>query len=194
MKRLVLVALVVTVLVVGGYFAWTTFGHPPSTPAAANAPSQDSSGTSMMAATVVPATLNKDGIPTQLGSLKLTGSQVGKDALNEFAQLHGQGFDLVNGYRADYASGDSKSTLWVGQAKDANAAQSMAKTMADKIGAGNPMFTDLQELNISDRTIYEVKGQGQLHFFYAVNDKIVWVASDSANAADALHSIWGAIK
>ncbi len=194
MKNLILLALLVTVLVVGGYLAWTTFVHPPAAPSAANAAPQDNSAGTMMQATIVPATLNKDGIPTQLGALKLTNSQLGKDALNEFAQLHGQGFDLINGYRADYANGDSKLTLWVGQAKDANAAQGMVKTMADKIGGGNPMFTDLSELSISNRTIYEVKGQGQLHFFYAVNDKIVWVATDPNNAADALHSMWSAVK
>ncbi len=194
MKKLILVALIMAVLFVGGYFAWTSLVTPPPAPAAASAASQDSNASDATLATIVPATLNKDGIPTKLGALDLTGSQLGKDALNEFAQLHGQGFDLVNGYRADYAGVSSKSTLWVGQAKDANAAQGMVQQMADKIGGGNPMFTDLQDLSIGNRTIYEVKGQGQLHFFYAVNDKIVWVAADAANAADALHSIWSAIK
>ncbi len=194
MKKLILVALLATALVVGGYFAWTTWSNPHPTSVAASAAPQDNSSGAVPQATIVTASLNKDGVPTELGALKLTTSQLGKDALSEIAQLHGQGFDLVNGYRADYANGDAKLTLWVGQAKDANAAQGMVKTMADKIGAGNPMFTDLQELNISNRTIYEVKGQGQLHFFYAVNDKIVWVATDPNNAADALHSMWNAIK
>jgi hypothetical protein len=66
--------------------------------------------------------------------------------------------------------------------------------MADKIGSGNGMFSNLQTLDISGRTIYEVQGLGQLHFFYAANDKIVWLASDPNHAPDALHSIWGAIK
>ncbi len=141
MKKLIVVALLAAVLFVGGYFAWTNL-NPAAPPTAASAAPQDSGTAAEPQATIVTATLNKDGIPSSLAGLDLAGSQMGKDALDEFAQLHGQGFDLVNGYRADYANGDAKLTLWVGQAKDANAAQSMAKTMADKIGAGNPMFTD----------------------------------------------------
>ncbi len=34
----------------------------------------------------------------------------------------------------------------------------------------------------------------QLHFFYAINDKIVWGAIDPNNAADPLHSMWGAVE
>lgn len=190
MKKFVAVVLLVTALFIGIYTAWANWRPVPVVVQATPV-----SGTPTLALpTIVPASVNKDGIPEKLGALALVNSELGKDALNEFAQLHGQGFDLVNGYRAEYASGESKATLWVGQAKDATAAQSMVQTMADKIAAGNPMFTDLQQLSISGRTIYEVKGQGQYHFFYATNDKIVWVATDPANAVEALHSIWGAVK
>lgn len=68
------------------------------------------------------------------------------------------------------------------------------KEMADKSRAGNPMFSNLQSLNISGRTIYEVEGLGQVHFFYAATDKVIWLASDRGHAPNALHSIWGAVQ
>jgi hypothetical protein len=159
----------------------------PSTPDAG-------SGTPDMSITIVPAPLTKEGIPAKLGSLTLTKTAQGTDALTELTQMHGSGLDLTGGYRADYAGEGSQATLWVGLAKDAAAAQAMVDSMAQKIDAGNPTFSDLQTLNIGGRKLYTAQGQDQQHFFYAVNDKIVWLAADPDQAADALHSLWGAVK
>jgi hypothetical protein len=199
-KNFILTVLLATALFVGGYLAWTTWVSPRPATSVESASIQPNDEPQLKTPaitpnpTIVTASVNKDGIPEKLGALSLTNSVLGKDALNEFAQLHGEGFDLLGGYRADYAGAGSKATLWVGQAKDAAAAEKLVKQMADKIGAGNPMFTNLKELSISSRTMYQVEGQGQSHFFYASNDKIVWLAADPAYAPDALHSLWGAVK
>ncbi len=198
MKKLLAVAAVVAVVFVGGYLAYTTWLAPRPADAlstsAAPSSAQAAPTQPLVMPTIVTAPTNKDGIPEKVSTLPLKGTQMGKEALDQFAKMHGEGFDLVNGYRADYSDGTSNATLYVGQAKDAATATKLAADMADKINAGNPMFTDLQELNISNRSIYQVSGQGQLHFFYAINDKLVWLAVDSDNAAEGLHSIWGAIK
>ncbi len=200
MKKLILLALGVTVLVVGTYAAYTMWLNPRPDAATANAapPSNaaaqpDASG-SLPDPTIVTAQVNTDGVPEQIGALTLKTYVRGKDALAEFETLHGKSFDLKDGYRADYEDGSVTATLWVGQAQSADAAQTLAQEMANQIKAGNPMFSNLQELSIANRTIYEVQGQGQLHFFYAANDKLVWLASDADHAADALHSLWGAVQ
>lgn len=198
MKKLVLLALLATVVIVGGYWGYTTYLGPRSDAESASltdsAPPATVEVPTLANPTIVPAVLNKDGIPTKIGTLSLQNSQVGKDALSEFESMHGSSLGLKTGYRADYADGSAKATLWVGQAQSVDSAQTLVKEMADKIGAGNAMFSNLRPLNISGRTIYEVDGLGQLHFFYAANDKIVWLASDPDHAPDALHSIWGAVK
>ncbi|MGB8646331.1 MAG: hypothetical protein WCF84_13925 [Anaerolineae bacterium] len=201
MKKLVAVAAVLAVLFVAGYLLWTTMTQPPvtSTPAAvaASLPTAAAGPTAPpVTVTIVAVSLNKDGVPTQIGPLPLTTTTQGKDTLNAYAAMYGDGFDLVNGYRADYASGNSKATLWVGQAKDAATATKLADGMASKIGqGGNGMFANLSPLTISGRTLYQTTGLGQqLYFFYAINDKLVWLAVDPANATDGLHSIWSVLK
>lgn len=198
MKKLVLLALLVTIVIVGGYWAYTTSaGSAGPAAGAQTANSADSTFApppTLANPTIVTAQLNKDGIPAQVGTMSLQSSKVGTDTLGEFESMHGSSFNLKTGYRADYADGAAKATLWVGQAQSADSAQTLTKEMADKIGAGNAMFTNLRTLTITGRTIYEVEGLGQLHFFYAANDKIVWLASDADHAPDALHSIWGALK
>lgn len=188
--RYFLWVLVAALAFFGVYLIWS--GQSMSaTPAANRNPSPNAVPANV---TIVPASLTKDGMPAKLGALSLTQSAIGASALAEFAQLHGKGFDLVGGYRADYADGNGKATLWVGQAKDASVAQAMLDAMAQKIGPNNAMFQNLQPLDISGRTLYEADGQGQKHFFYAVNDKIVWLAADPVQAADVLHSLWSAVK
>lgn len=194
-KKFVLTVLLAAAFFVGAYLVWTTFVSPRPTPIAAEpTTAEQSAALPTPNPTIVTASINKDGIPEKIGALALTNSTLGKDALAEFEKLHGKGFDLVGGYRADYANGASRATLWVGQAQNAAAADGMANTMAEKIGAGNAMFTNLTELSIANRLLYTVNGQGQQHYFYASNDKIVWLAIDSAFAPDALHSLWGAVK
>ncbi len=194
-KRFVLSILIITAIFMSLYLIWTTWVNPrppvvaqslPNTQAAINIP--------RALVTIVPASLTKEGVPAKLGALTLTQTTMGADALAEFAQLHGKGFDLVSGYRANYSGEGKQATLWVGQAKDSQAAQDMVLEMATKIGAGNAMFTNLQPLVIGERTLFSVDGQGQEHFFYASNDKIVWIALDPSQALDALHSIWSAVK
>jgi hypothetical protein len=190
-RNFVLTIVLGTALFLGGYLVWTTWVNPRPIVAVADAP-----GTAKITPsaniTIVPASLNKDGIPAQVGSLALTKMMTGADALAEFAQLHGKGFDLVGGYMAHY--GKDKVLLWVGQAKDDKAATDMVAQMAQKIGPDNAMFKDLNTLDIGGRTLYTAFGQGQEHFFYAVNDKIVWLAANPQQAADALHSLWSVVK
>ncbi len=200
MTKLLLLALLAAIIVVGGYMVLGGFGSPAAAPAAANSASSDSSAVAFATPvlanpTIEPAQLNKDGIPTKIGTLTLNGSQTGTDVMAEFEQMHGKSFDLKSGFRGDYVDGTSKATLWVGQAQSADAATQLTKDMADKIGSStNGMFSNMSSLNISGRDIYEAQGLGQEHFFYAVADKIVWLAADPDHAPDALHSIWGAIK
>ena len=196
-KNYILTVLVISILFMGAYLVWTTWINPRPTVAGdvpvQSAPSSSAAKITPSAnITIVPAALNNQGIPAKLGTLALTQTMTGTEALAEFAQLHGKGFDLVTGYMAHY--GKDQAILWVGQAKDNGSAQTMLDEMAQKIGPDNAMFKDLQPLDISGRTLYSAMGQGQQHFFYAVNDKIVWLAANAELAPDALHSLWSAVK
>ncbi len=196
LKKYILVIGIIALLAVGAIVAWNVWLPPQPSALSQGVPSTPGPGGGAPGAsiTIVPAPLTKEGIPAKLGSLALTKTTQGPDALSELSKMHGVGFDLTGGYRADYAGDGSQATLWVGQAKDAAAAQSMVDTMAQKIGAGNATFADFQTLTIGGRKLYTATGQDQQHFFYAVNDKIVWLAADPEQGADVLHSLWSAVK
>ena len=182
-----LVALIVSIITI-----WTAINPAPITASKPTVFSGTTPGAPNASVTIVPAVLNQQGVPAQLGSLAVTRVMTGTDALAEFNQLHGQDFDLAGGYMAHY--GQDQALLWVGQTKDAAGAEVLLEQMANKIGPSNAMFKDLTSLDITGRTLYSATGQGQQHFFYAVNDKIVWLAAEPAVAADLLHSLWSAVK
>lgn len=195
-KRFVLVLLFATVFFLGLYLIWTGWVNPRPDAVADEAVPQSASAANNVPAsvTIVPAALNKDGVPANLGVLALTQTMTGTEALAEFSQLHGESFDLAGGYMAHYEGGGKQATLWVAIAKDPAAADSLRDQMAQKIGTNNPMFQDLQQLNIAGRPLYSAVGQGQQHFFYSSNDKVIWLAADPSQAPDALHSLWSAVK
>ena len=196
-RNFILTVLLSTIFFLGAYLVWTTWINPrpavvvsdPSTTISTGAAARITPSANI---TIVPTMLNKDGIPAKLGSLELTQTMTGTEALAEFAQLHGKGLDLTGGYMAHY--GKDQALLWVGQAKDPASAHTLLDEMVQKIGPDNAMFKDLQALDISGSTLYSAVGQGQQHFFYAVNDKIVWLAANADLAPDALHSLWSAVK
>ena len=196
-RNFILTVLLSTIFFLGAYLVWTTWINPrpavvvsdPSTTISTGAAARITPSANI---TIVPTMLNKDGIPAKLGSLELTQTMTGTEALAEFAQLHGKGLDLTGGYMAHY--GKDQALLWVGQAKDPASAHTLLDEMVQKIGPDNAMFKDLQALDISGSTLYSAVGQGQQHFFYAVNDKIVWLAANADQAPDALHSLWSAVK
>lgn len=201
-KNFILTIVLGTALFLSGYLVWTTWINPrptvavsdPSTTLRAGAPDASAAAKITPSAniTIVPATLNKEGVPSKAGSLGLTKTMTGTEALAEFAQLHGKELDLTSGYMAHY--GKDEALLWVGQAKDDKAATDMIAQMAQKIGPDNAMFQNLNPLDIGGRTLFSAVGQGQQHFFYAVNDKIVWLAANPQQAPDALHSLWSVVK
>ena len=196
-RNFILTVLLSTIFFLGAYLVWTTWINPrpavvvsdPSTTISTGAAARITPSANI---TIVPTMLNKDGIPAKLGSLELTQTMTGTEALAEFAQLHGKGLDLTGGYMAHY--GKDQALLWVGQAKDPASAHTLLDEMVQKIGPDNAMFKDLQALDISGKTLYSAIGQGQQHFFYAVSDKIVWLAANADQAPDALHSLWSVVK
>ncbi len=189
-----LTVLGISALFIAGFLLWTGGLNP--RPAVAGEPAAQNAAAAPLTPsaniTIVPATLNSAGVPATLGTLPLAQVITGAAALAEFAQLHGEGFDLLGGYKAQYGQGQA--VLWVAQAKNSATAQTMLDQMAAKIGPNNPVFQNLTVLDISGRTLYSAVGEGQQHFFYAVNDKLVWLPAAPEQAPDVLHSLWSAVQ
>jgi len=115
------------------------------------------------------------GIPEQVGELELVSKVEGEAAIAQVSKLHGTGITLEDAYIAKYSHSGLQLTAWVGKAKDKPAATELLRKMLEGISRGGSPFSNLRQQSIADRGVYEVDGPGGRHYFYAYDDKVIWL-------------------
>ena len=61
--------------------------------------------------------------------------------------------------------------------------------MRDKITISETPFTPVGEREQEGRTVYELQGMGQRHFYFRSNDLVVWLAVDEVVSNAALNQV-----
>jgi len=133
-------------------------------------------------------------VPHSLGDLALVSSEQGERAIHQFRQLHGKDVEMRDGYVANYSSARGEATLYVGQAENPAAAEELNERMRALIAQGNSPFKNLARREAQGRGLYQLDGLGADHFFYAVDDKVVWLSVTGGKAEEALISVLSAVK
>jgi len=126
--------------------------------------------------------------PDTLAGLPLTTASYGQSAIAEIARLHGKEFPLTSGTVAAYG-GEAEATLWVSGAPLSWTASQMVRTMEKKIAEGRSPFTPMGTREVSGRTVYELTGMGQRHFYFQAGSLVVWLAADETFAEQALGDV-----
>lgn len=126
-------------------------------------------------------------LPERIAGLPLTDRMTGSDAAENFINLHNQKFPITSGAIGFY--GNNQATVWVAGAPFNFMAAGMVNSMRDKISEGNSPFTPANEFKINGRTIYELEGMGQRHFYFQSNNLIIWLAADPPIADEAIEQI-----
>lgn len=127
--------------------------------------------------------------PHELAGLPLAESTTGEEAVHEMMQLHGKDVALLDGYVAHYHGPGAEAVLYVGQAADAAAAASLNERMQALIARGNSPFRGLRALEVGGRRLFGVSGLGAEHYFYQVNDKVVWLQVAGTKPETALWAV-----
>lgn len=131
-------------------------------------------------------------VPGSVAGMPLTQKTVGPEAVAEVTRLHGKEFPLTSGAMAMY--GDGAVTLWVSGAPARLIANEMVRAMTDKIAdasagsaqGGRAPFTPTGTRDMDGRTVYELTGMGQRHFYFQSGRLVVWLATDETLAGQAL--------
>lgn len=126
-------------------------------------------------------------VPDAIAGLPLSQKTVGVEAVGEVARLHGKSFLLTSGAMAMYGNGEA--SLWVSGAPASPMAAEMVRAMADKIAEGRSPFTPTQAREMNGRTVYELVGMGQRHFYFQSGLLVIWLAADEAIAEKALGEV-----
>ena len=129
-------------------------------------------------------------LPERVADLPLAESIQAEEAIAEFSRLHGNGFPLTSGAIGIYGANHAV-TLWVAGAPAQFIADRMLIAMRDKIAStpGKSPFSPVGERQDGTRTVYELDGMGQKHFYFQSGKLIVWLAVDIESADEVLSQI-----
>lgn len=124
-------------------------------------------------------------LPERLGTLQLVGSSAGPEAMARVDRLHGTDIQLTGAYIVEYADGNERLSVWVGEGASSDDAAELIRRMAVAIDEGDSGFGNLQKLTIVGHEVFQVNGPGGQHFFYQsarANKQVVWLIIDAADA------------
>lgn len=129
-------------------------------------------------------------IPPVVAGLPLAESYLAEKAITEFSRLHGSDFPLTSGAVGMYGS-DHSVTIWVARAPFQSTAKRLLVAMHDKIAStsGRSPFLPIGERPDGARTVYELEGMGQKHYYFQSGKLIVWLAVEPEKAEEVLAQV-----
>jgi hypothetical protein len=131
-------------------------------------------------------------VPDSLAGLPLSEQVTGRPALAEIERLHGTGFSLVDGAAARYGGGTA--TLWVSSTWTPFLAARQVEAMTDRIAEGRSPFTPSGTREVKDITVYALTGMGQMHFYFQLDRRVVWLAVSPLVAEQSLGELIGKLR
>ncbi len=141
---------------------------------------------------VIAAERHPVSVPDALAGVPRTAEVTGDDALTEISRLHGKGFPLVDGVMGVYGGGVA--TVWASGTWLPIMADKQVEAMTDRIAEGSSPFNPTGTHEISGLTVHFLTGMGQLHFYFAHKQQVIWLAADTDIAEAALNDLLASLQ
>jgi hypothetical protein len=127
---------------------------------------------------------NANCFPKKLDEMSLFKVLLNEEATNVINKMHGQKLDECENFIAHYGSNNSKNILYVSVYENAEKAETNIKKMAMKMASGSSVYSPLTHSKMGDNVYFETKGMGLKHYFYRVDNILIWwqVELDKAKA------------
>lgn len=135
------------------------------------------------------AQTHPDGVPPQIGPLKLVKSLQGKEAQSFLNRLHKKEVAPKVSWMGQYSSNSYQATLYVSVYETQAQAAGASRTMTARIKSGNQVFRHYAETTNRGLKISRCLGLGQVHWFFHFRDSLFWLAVDPPIASRSLDSL-----
>jgi hypothetical protein len=129
----------------------------------------------------------KVAVPPRLAGLPLSSHITGQAALTEIQRLHGKDFSMIDGAVAYY--GDGRAILWISSTRLPSMAARQVEAMTERIAAGRSPFTPLDTIEVKGMTIYVLTGMSQIHYYFQLDRRVVWLAVSPQYAEQSLQEL-----
>jgi hypothetical protein len=125
-------------------------------------------------------------LPETLAGLDQVDASFGPEAVDVVTQLHGKVFPLSSGAYGMYGDHNGMVMIWVAGSPAKVMASKMVDEMEQAIAQGDSPFTPTGKQRVGDRTLYELTGMGQRHYYFQSASLVVWLAADETIVEAAL--------
>jgi hypothetical protein len=130
-----------------------------------------------------------DYLPKKLGGLNLARVIQGKDATVIINRMHGKTLDDCENIIAHYGSTDAKNILYLSVYENPEKAKTSLMKMAMKMAAGSTVFKPLTHGKMGAGVHFETEGMGCKHYFYRVDNILIWWQVKPDMAAATFHDL-----
>ncbi len=127
-------------------------------------------------------------LPLELVDIPLRSAVYGEEAIADVTRLHGQQFSLTSGGVGSYGE-RGEIALWVTGSITNFFAKKLINDMEESITQSDSPFVPIGKSELDGRTIYQLEGMGQKHFYFQAGNLVVWLAADPDQAGCALASV-----
>jgi hypothetical protein len=128
-------------------------------------------------------------LPLMIQGMLRVDVMAGQVAADMLGRMHGEEVAPTESYVGRYGSGTGSATLYMSRFARAETADSLLNEMSEKIGEGADGFEHHQRFEEAGREIHMVLGQGQVHFFFARGEELIWLGIDPDLARPGLAEI-----
>lgn len=122
--------------------------------------------------------------PTSLADLPRSRQITGRAALADIERLHSTDIPMVDGAIAYY--GDGQAVLWISSTWLPFMAARQVETMTVRITEGRSPFTPVETRQVEGTTVYVLRGMGQVHYYFQLDRRVVWLAVSPQVAEQSL--------
>ncbi len=130
-------------------------------------------------------------LPEQIHGLPLIESQSGGDAAQAIGSLHEESVAPTESYIGTYGPEDLRMVLYVSRFGSADDARAQLAAMSERIGSGSSGYGHHTEYHIGGIEVHAVFGQGQIHYFYARDADLTWLATPPMLSRPVLGELLG---
>jgi hypothetical protein len=117
-------------------------------------------------------------LPERIAGLSRVEARYGSEAVEVVTQLHDKNFPLSSGAYGMYGDHNGMAMLWVTGTPAQPMASRMVAEMEQAIAENESPFTPVGTREVNGRTIYELTGMGQRHFYFRSASLVIWLAAD----------------
>ncbi|UCC72634.1 MAG: hypothetical protein JSV86_20120 [Gemmatimonadota bacterium] len=127
-----------------------------------------------------------DLLPQQVHGLQLSESRSGERAAGFIGRLHGKSVAPLESHVGLYGRGGMQAVLYVSRFASRQEALTQADAMVARIAAGVPGYGHYSHFSVAATVVYSTFAQGQVHYFFAKDIDLTWLAATPKLARPAI--------